>query len=107
MAQGHISLSNTRDVPPNGALCGSADGPRPWAERPADSMQERLLPCVAPDDLCLRPDDPRWRNVLLLLTGHRVSIAPRTFPYDVECLGVKTVEIEYLEWTTRSCPQEG
>jgi hypothetical protein len=57
----------TMGVPPGGALCGGADGPRLWAGRSMTWAPERHLPRVAPDVPCIGPDGPRWRGVVFLL----------------------------------------
>jgi hypothetical protein len=58
----------TRGVPPGGALCGDANGPRLWAGRSTTWTQERRLPCVAQNGPRSESDGPRWRRVIFLLT---------------------------------------
>jgi hypothetical protein len=68
-AESPIWSSINRLVPPEGALFGSADGPQHRAEWSITSLQEQLLPCVAPDGSHSRSDGQRWHRVIFLLAG--------------------------------------
>jgi hypothetical protein len=48
--------------PPDGALCESMDGPRPWAGRFVTCAQKQILLYTLLEGPCLGPDCPRWRR---------------------------------------------